>query len=229
MQALCWTAQHPNMLVLLQVLPHAAQSAGLHDSRIHSHYSASTSQRQSDSPTDSSTFQWRHVHRQPVVEMAEHYTDDMPASGHETYSRAQSIGVPPSVPNPPPPRAGQGWLQWFGLGALAAIVLQFVVGWLLVSPVWERFFGRFVWNRGEKSKEEPQAAAAGVPATESTALVLYSDSAETVEWVNMMWRKVQPIPVGHVTCIRCPYQTYMGYFDSMAVSLPLPTTQTVMT
>lgn len=98
------------------------------------------------------------------------------------------MGVPPIDPTPPPPRH-HGW-RIFGLGAIFAIVLQFVISWLSVAPVWERFFGRFVWNRGKR-----EAAAQEAPAfkanSESTALVLYSDSAESVEWVNMMWRKVQ--------------------------------------
>lgn len=46
---------------------------------------------------------------------------------------------------------------------------------------------RFIWSRREPppAKEEPKDSC-----EESTALVLYSDYAESVEWVNMCWRKV---------------------------------------
>lgn len=32
---------------------------------------------------------------------------------------------------------------------------------------------------------------AGAPDTTTTAMVLYSDNAESVEWFNMCWRKVR--------------------------------------
>ena len=128
---------------------------------------------------------WDTGHAQPVADIAESAS----AAQHEhTHAQSQSVGVSPSPPpsNPPP---GHGW-RLFGLGAVFAIVLQFVVGWLSVSPVWERFFGRFVWNRGEKEAPAPDPPAFQAN-SESTALVLYSDSAESVEWVNMCFRKVQ--------------------------------------
>ena len=112
---------------------------------------------------------------------------DSTAEAHSEHSQRQYVGVPPAAP-PPPPRCHRSW-SVFGLGAMFAIVLQFVASWLSVSPVWERFFGRFVWNRGEQeaTSDQPPAFEAN---SESTALVLYSDSAESVEWVNMCWRKV---------------------------------------
>lgn len=119
---------------------------------------------------------------QMVAELA-----DSTAEAHQEHAQAQYMGVPPATPLPPPPRH-HAW-KIFGLGAIFAIILQIVVSWLSVSPVWERFFGRFVWNRGKR-----EAAAEESPAfqanSDSTALVLYSDSAESVEWVNMCWRKV---------------------------------------
>ena len=113
---------------------------------------------------------------------------DSTAESHSEDTQRLYFGVPPAGPPPPPPRH-HSW-RIFGLGAVFAIVLQVIISWLSVSPVWERFFGRFVWNRGK-----PEAAADSPPAfepnSESTALVLYSDSAESVEWVNMCWRKVK--------------------------------------
>lgn len=103
--------------------------------------------------------------------------------------KAQSIGASPS-PLPVPPPKGYGW-KLFGFGAVCAMILQSVVGWLSVSPVWEWFFGRFVWNRGQREPAGPDAPAFK-PNSNSTALVLYSDSAESVEWVNMCWRKASP-------------------------------------
>lgn len=128
---------------------------------------------------------WDTGHAQPFADIAESAS----AAQHDhTHARPQSIGVlPTSPPSTPPPR--HGW-RLFGLGAVFAVVLQFVVGWLSVSPVWERFFGRFVWNRGEREAPAPDPPAFQAN-SESTALVLYSDSAESVEWVNMCWRKVQ--------------------------------------
>ena len=128
---------------------------------------------------------WDSGHAQPVADIAESAS----AAQHEhTHAQAQYIGVSPTPPpSTPPPR--HGW-RLFGLGAIFAIVLQFVFGWLSVSPVWERFFGRFVWNRGEREAPAPDSPAFQAN-SESTALVLYSDSAESVEWVNMCWRKVQ--------------------------------------
>lgn len=35
-----------------------------------------------------------------------------------------------------------------------------------------------------------QCMLAGEPDNETTAMVLYSDNEEAVEWVNMCWRKV---------------------------------------
>ena len=37
---------------------------------------------------------------------------------------------------------------------------------------------------------------AGEPDNETTAMVLYSDNAEAVEWINMCWRKVGRLPSG---------------------------------
>ena len=118
----------------------------------------------------------------PVAEVA------ASAETHQQQSQTQYVGIPSKLSTTPPPRH-HAW-RVFGLGAAFAIVLQFVVSWLSVTPVWERFFGRFVWNRG-KSEEAAEDAPAFQAKSESTALVLYSDSAESVEWVNMCWRKVQ--------------------------------------
>ena len=38
---------------------------------------------------------------------------------------------------------------------------------------------------------DKQYMHAGEPDNETTAMVLYSDNAEAVEWVNMCWRKVR--------------------------------------
>ena len=151
---------------------------------------------------------WQHLHANPGEDLppgswaterarsSAQYIGDLAVatadSQHDhtyAHSDAQLIGLSPApAPDPTPPPRGHGW-KVFGLGAIVAIILQFVIGWLTVSPVWERFFGRFVWNRGA-----PEAPPPDPPAykddSKSTALVLYSDSAESVEWVNMCWRKV---------------------------------------
>lgn len=168
--------------------PYQYPNSSMHQRQAHSSATSSADNRVqcNDEGTAAS-------HRQAIAELAEapdnHSHDN---ANHSSY-QAQCLGeVPPTSPPPRPP--GRGWLRWFGFGVVTAVVLQFVVGWLLVSPVWERFFGRFVWNRGAKpAAAATPAAPSGLPQTQSTALVLYSDSAETVEWVNMMWRKV-PCP-----------------------------------
>ena len=40
-----------------------------------------------------------------------------------------------------------------------------------------------------------QGVHAGEPDNETTAMVLYSDNAEAVEWLNMCWRKVGQFPI----------------------------------
>ena len=131
---------------------------------------------------------WGQVRAQPIAEMADAH--ERPHA--HSHTQTQSIGVLPA-PQPTPSPKGHGW-RIFGLGALFAIVLQFVVRWLSVAPVWERFFGRFVWNRGEREATAPDPdPPAFKGSSNSTALVLYSDSAESVEWVNMCWRKVSNV------------------------------------
>lgn len=126
------------------------------------------------------------VHQHTGVHGAQVFAE-LAAEEHSEHRQRQFVGVPPPAPLPPPPRH-HSW-RIFALGAVFAIVLQFVASWLAVSPVWERFFGRFVWTRGKQdaAAEQPPPFEAN---SESTALVLYSDSAESVEWVNMCWRKV---------------------------------------
>lgn len=128
----------------------------------------------------------KHATPQPFADIAESASAAQHEQSH-SHAHSQSVGVPPSPPTPqPPPKFG--W-RIFGLGAVFAVLLQFVVGWLAVAPVWERFFGRFVWNRGEREAASPDPPAFKA-SSKSTALVLYSDTAESVEWVNMCWRKV---------------------------------------
>ncbi len=139
---------------------------------------------------DNSTQAWDVdcAYAQPFADIADASNDAQHERMHaHAHAQTHSIGVPPA-PQPTPPPRGHGW-RVFGLGAIFAIVLQFVVGWLSVSPVWERFFGRFVWNRGERETPAPDPPPFKAN-SKSTALVLYSDSAESVEWVNMCWRKV---------------------------------------
>ena len=43
---------------------------------------------------------------------------------------------------------------------------------------------------GVRPLPDNQCMHAGEPDNETTAMVLYSDNEEAVEWVNMCWRKV---------------------------------------
>ena len=57
---------------------------------------------------------------------------------------------------------------------------------------------RFIWSRREPppAQEEPRDDA-----EESTALVLHSDYAESVEWLNMCWRKVGSVCLQQKYCV----------------------------
>jgi hypothetical protein len=44
---------------------------------------------------------------------------------------------------------------------------------------------------GVRPLSEKQHMHVGEPDNETTAMVLYSDNAEAVEWINMCWRKVR--------------------------------------
>eukprot|EP00891_Asterochloris_glomerata_P002707 jgi/Astpho2/2707/Aster-00893 len=91
------------------------------------------------------------------------------------------IETPPAPPMPRDPGRGHHGWGMFTLGVFLAMALQFLFSWLSVSPFWENIFSR---REPPPAKEEPKDSC-----EESTALVLYSDYAESVEWVNMCWRK----------------------------------------
>ena len=109
----------------------------------------------------------------------------------------------------------QHW-RWLGYGVALAMLLQYTLHWASHLPVWQRLQQRFIWWRhGAPTDERPLQSsmgdriwycgtaqqarreeamtglmAAGTINNTTTAMVLYSDNNEAVEWLNMCWRKV---------------------------------------
>ncbi|CAL8470275.1 g9817 [Coccomyxa elongata] len=76
------------------------------------------------------------------------------------------------------------------LGAGLALCAHYVLQWLGHMPWWQRISRRFIWWHADAPPHSPYGAYAGEPDTTTTAMVLYSDNEEAVEWVNMCWRKM---------------------------------------
>ncbi|KAK9809249.1 hypothetical protein WJX72_012084 [[Myrmecia] bisecta] len=90
----------------------------------------------------------------------------------------------------PAPSPGRGWSgrDWriLTLGAMIAFVIHVAINYMVHTPIWRRFSRRFIWWRGHPADDPSQ----GQTDSTTTAMVLYSDNAESVEWFNMCWRKV---------------------------------------
>ncbi|EIE26036.1 hypothetical protein COCSUDRAFT_61028 [Coccomyxa subellipsoidea C-169] len=90
----------------------------------------------------------------------------------------------------PAPLAGKGRdLRLVFLGAGLALCAHYVLQWLGHMPWWQRISRRFIWWHADALPYSPYGTYAGEPDTTTTAMVLYSDNEEAVEWVNMCWRK----------------------------------------
>ncbi|KAK9822688.1 hypothetical protein WJX81_000906 [Elliptochloris bilobata] len=77
-----------------------------------------------------------------------------------------------------------------GCSMLLALAAHLAVQWLTHLPWWQRVSRRFIWWSHDVPPQGPYGAYTGEPDNSTTAMVLYSDNAEAVEWVNMCWRKM---------------------------------------
>lgn len=114
---------------------------------------------------------------------------------------AQAAALSRAIP-PPPPRPSGVEARFFTLGAVAAVALHYLINFAGTLPVVRSMVQRFVWwsePKGPALPPTPPGAStqpgsgdgAGGTGAGSTALaVQYSEDAESVEWVNMCWRKV---------------------------------------
>ncbi len=114
---------------------------------------------------------------------------------------AQVAAVSRAIP-PPSPRPSGVEARYFTLGAIAAVTLHYLINFTGTLPVVRSLVQRFVWwsePKGPALPPTPPGAGAhggadglaGGAGNGTTALaVQYSEDAETVEWVNMCWRKV---------------------------------------
>ena len=122
------------------------------------------------------------------------------------------------APHPPParPAYGRDW-QLLAAGAFLALAFHVAAKWISHLPIWQRLVRRFIWWKdGELADTsytgsinsacqglesciiyfsgaplDEHSCAAGGSGTSTTALTLYNDNAESVEWFNMCWRKVR--------------------------------------
>lgn len=122
-----------------------------------------------------------------------------------TYRHTVSHPIAP----PPPPNSGVE-VRYFTFGAIAAVLLHYLVNFAGTMPVVRGIFQRFVWwtdrppgppptapgaSKHGAGKEGSAGGQEGGGGTTALA-VQYSEDAESVEWVNMCWRKVGLLNVG---------------------------------
>ncbi|KAL4440462.1 hypothetical protein ABPG75_003463 [Micractinium tetrahymenae] len=114
---------------------------------------------------------------------------------------AQVAAVSHAIP-PPPPRPSGVEARFFTLGAIAAVALHYLVNFAGTLPVVRSLVQQFVWwsePKGPALPPPPPGAsslpggadglAAGAVGGTTALAVQYSEDAESVEWVNMCWRK----------------------------------------
>jgi hypothetical protein len=116
---------------------------------------------------------------------------------------AQMSAAAHAIP-PPPPRPSGLEVRYFTTGAIAAVALHYLVNFAGTLPVVRSLVRRFVWwsdpqgsapaegaSEGGAGRDGGEQAGGPGGAGGTTALaVQYSEDEESVEWVNMCWRKV---------------------------------------
>ena len=90
---------------------------------------------------------------------------------------------------PPPPLPGRDG-RFFVAGMAAALGATALLRWASHLPLMRRIVRQFVWWAPEGDGEGGSTSTAARNDAATTALVLYQDDAEAVEWVNMCVRKV---------------------------------------
>ena len=137
---------------------------------------------------------------------------DVPATAGNSVSGLAAAAAPYVARRPlphrtvshairPPSQAPSGVeIRFFTLGAIAAVALHYLVNFTGTLPVVRSLVQRFVWwhepkepslppTREEEGARRGRGGGSGGPGG-TTALVQYSEDEESVEWVNMCWRKV---------------------------------------
>ncbi|KAI7838615.1 hypothetical protein COHA_007622 [Chlorella ohadii] len=121
-----------------------------------------------------------------------------PSAGLSTSALARSYRQTVSHPIAPPPPAPSGVeVRYFTFGAIAAVLLHYLVNYAGTLPVVRSVFRNFVWwserPPGPGPAPPPSAAGEGrsdgAPGGTTALAVQYSEDEESVEWVNMCWRK----------------------------------------
>ena len=116
--------------------------------------------------------------------------------GARTFADASTALVQPPRGPAPTPRGGLTPVhdgRLLATGAAAALAAHTAMRWAAHLPPAQRLLRRFVWWRGDSAPGGAPPLFGGGSQAEprSTALVLYQENAEAVEWVNMCWRKAR--------------------------------------
>lgn len=93
------------------------------------------------------------------------------------------------LPRPPPPLPGRDG-RVFALGVAAALGATALLRWASHLPLYRRIVRQFVWWAPDGDGDGGNGSTGSRPDATTTALVLYQEDAEAVEWVNMCVRKV---------------------------------------
>lgn len=124
-----------------------------------------------------------------------------PSAGLSTSALARSYRQTVSHPIAPPPPAPSGVeVRYFTFGAIAAVLLHYLVNYAGTLPVVRSVFRNFVWWSERPPGPAPlpptptpaagERGSDGKPGGTTALAVQYSEDEESVEWVNMCWRKV---------------------------------------
>lgn len=145
--------------------------------------------------------------REPAPELVVHTTEAVPAPPARQRTQASRCARGPQPrqplgelaeaaafsarPLPPPPLPSRAHARYFTLGVFAALGAHYVLSFVSTLPAVRRLVNRFVWwgpfgpsPGGGGDGAQAAGASGGLPAMPTPA-----EEGESVEWVNMCWRK----------------------------------------
>lgn len=124
-----------------------------------------------------------------------------PAPHHHAGQQVAHLAAVSHAIPPPPPRPSGVEVRYFTLGAIAAVALHYLINFAGTLPVVRSLVQQFVWWHEPKRPALPPpppgrtgdaGARAGASGSGTAGgAVQYSEDEESVEWVNMCWRKVR--------------------------------------